>query len=125
MDWDKLRIFHAVADAGSLTHAGDVLHLSQSAVSRQVRVGQTPVELAKQEFALLSTLASEPTRVFTKHELLRDVWGFRCAARTRTIDSHACRLRSKLRSAGDGHWIENVWGIGYRMDIAEGDRELA
>jgi DNA-binding transcriptional LysR family regulator len=37
MDWDKLRIFHAVADAGSLTHAGDVLHLSQSAVSRQIR----------------------------------------------------------------------------------------
>ena len=37
MDWDKLRIFHAVADAGSLTHAGEVLHLSQSAVSRQVR----------------------------------------------------------------------------------------
>ncbi|KPU84591.1 LysR family transcriptional regulator [Marinosulfonomonas sp. PRT-SC04] len=37
MDWDKLRIFHAVADAGSLTHAGEVLHLSQSAVSRQIR----------------------------------------------------------------------------------------
>ena len=37
MDWDKLRIFHAVADAGSLTHAGDTLRLSQSAVSRQVR----------------------------------------------------------------------------------------
>ena len=37
MDWDKLRIFHAVASAGSLTHAGDVLHLSQSAVSRQIR----------------------------------------------------------------------------------------
>ena len=37
MDWDKLRIFHAVADAGSLTHAGDLLHLSQSAVSRQIR----------------------------------------------------------------------------------------
>ena len=37
MDWDKLRIFHAVADAGSLTHAGDSLHLSQSAVSRQIR----------------------------------------------------------------------------------------
>jgi DNA-binding transcriptional LysR family regulator len=37
LDWDKLRIFHAVADAGSLTHAGDTLHLSQSAVSRQIR----------------------------------------------------------------------------------------
>ena len=37
MDWDKLRVFHAVADAGSLTHAGETLHLSQSAVSRQIR----------------------------------------------------------------------------------------
>ena len=37
MDWDKLRIFHSVADAGSLTHAGESLHLSQSAVSRQIR----------------------------------------------------------------------------------------
>lgn len=41
MDWDKLRIFHAVADAGSLTHAGDALHLSQSAVSRQIRALET------------------------------------------------------------------------------------
>jgi len=37
MDWDKLRVFHAVADAGSLTHAGEQLHLSQSAISRQIR----------------------------------------------------------------------------------------
>ena len=77
--------------------------------------------LAKQEFALLQTLASEPTRVFTKHELLRDVWGFRCAARTRTIDSHACRLRCKLRGADDGHWIENIWGIGYRLVAVDPD----
>src|SRR3954454_11515384 len=83
-------------------------------VSRQVHLGETPVELTKQEFALLHALAGEPTRVFTKHELLRDVWGFPCAARTRTIDSHACRLRQKLRGAGEGRWIENVWGVGYR-----------
>jgi DNA-binding response OmpR family regulator len=49
------------------------------------------------------------------------VWGFRCAARTRTIDCHACRLRSKLRSAGDGHWVENVWGIGYRLVAVDPD----
>ena len=42
MDWDKLRIFHAVAEKGSLTHAGDVLHLSQSAVSRQIRALENP-----------------------------------------------------------------------------------
>jgi DNA-binding response OmpR family regulator len=83
--------------------------------SRQVRVGETPVELSRIEFALLRTLAAEPTRVFTKHELLRDVWGFRCHARTRTLDSHACRLRAKLSAAGDRRWIENVWGVGYRL----------
>jgi molybdenum-dependent DNA-binding transcriptional regulator ModE len=44
MDWDKLRIFHAVADAGSLTHAGDTLHLSQSAVSRQIRALEEALE---------------------------------------------------------------------------------
>ena len=53
--------------------------------------------------------------MFTKHELLRDVWGFRCDARTRTLDSHACRLRAKLSAAGDRRWIENVWGVGYRL----------
>jgi DNA-binding response OmpR family regulator len=63
----------------------------------------------------LHALASEPTRVFTKHELLRDVWGFRCQARTRTIDSHVCRLRAKLAAAGDERFIENIWGVGYRL----------
>jgi DNA-binding response OmpR family regulator len=72
------------------------------------------VELAAKEFALLKTLASEPTRVFTKEELLRDVWGFRSLGATRTLDSHACRLRRKLRTQGD-EFIVNVWGIGYRL----------
>jgi DNA-binding response OmpR family regulator len=83
--------------------------------SRQVRVGETPVELSRMEFALLRALAAEPTRVYTKHEHLRDVWGFRCPTRTRTLDSHACRLRSKLSAAGDRRFIENVWGVGYRL----------
>ena len=95
--------------------------LSIDPVSRQVHVGVTPVALTKQEFALLHALAGEPARVFTKHELLRDVWGFRCQARTRTIDSHACRLRQKLRSAGDGRFVENIWGIGYRLVAVDPD----
>ena len=59
-------------------------------------------------------LASAPTRVFTKDELLRDVWGFRAAGSTRTLDSHACRLRQKLREDGD-EFVVNVWGVGYRL----------
>ena len=60
------------------------------------------------------TSRASPTRVWTKDELLRDVWGFRSMGRTRTLDSHACRLRNKLAGAG-GRYVENVWGVGYRL----------
>ena len=77
-------------------------------------MADTAVELSKMEFALLTHLAGDPTRVWTKDELLRDVWGFRSMGRTRTLDSHACRLRNKLAGAG-GRYVENVWGVGYRL----------
>jgi DNA-binding response OmpR family regulator len=74
----------------------------------------TRVELAAKEFALLKALAAAPTRVFTKEELLRDVWGFRARGQTRTLDSHACRVRRKLARDGD-RFVVNVWGVGYRL----------
>lgn len=80
-----------------------------------MRVGGTTVVLAGREFDLAAQLASEPTRVFTKQELLRDVWGVHTALRTRTVDSHASRLRRKLRRAGGGELVANVWGVGYRL----------
>jgi DNA-binding response OmpR family regulator len=82
--------------------------------SREVTLGGRRIELSQKEFALLRTLASEPTRVFTKEELLRTVWGFRAIGSTRTLDSHACRLRRKLGAGGD-RFVVNVWGVGYRL----------
>jgi DNA-binding response OmpR family regulator len=82
--------------------------------ARSTKLRGRRVELAAKEFALLRTLASSPTRVFTKDELLRDVWGFRARGSTRTLDSHACRLRAKLRADGDA-FVVNVWGVGYRL----------
>ncbi len=75
------------------------------------------VVLSQKEFALLRTLAAEPHRVFTKIELLRTVWGHELISTTRTLDSHACRLRHKLGALarGDESWIVNVWGVGYRL----------
>jgi DNA-binding response OmpR family regulator len=81
---------------------------------RVVRVGTRPVELSNKEFALLRQLASDPTRVFTKEELLRDVWGFRSLGRTRTLDSHASRLRRKL-DPEHCRFVVNCWGVGYRL----------
>jgi DNA-binding response OmpR family regulator len=84
--------------------------------TRRVTVGGDPVSLAGREYELLVKLATEPGRVFTKEELLRDVWGFRSLGRTRTIDSHASRLRRKLNAAnGDGDYVVNVWGVGYKL----------
>ena len=84
--------------------------------TRVVRVAGSPVALSQKEFALLIRLAGEPRRVFTKDELLRDVWGYMAQARTRTLDSHASRLRRKFRDADpDTSYVENVWGVGYRL----------
>jgi DNA-binding response OmpR family regulator len=82
--------------------------------SREVRLRGRRVELSQKEFALLRALAADPTRVWTKEELLRDVWGFRALGTTRTLDSHACRLRHKLAAEGD-RFVINVWGVGYRL----------
>jgi DNA-binding response OmpR family regulator len=81
---------------------------------REVRVGDRAIALANKEFTLLRALASDPHRVFTKDELLRDVWGFRSMGRTRTLDSHASRLRRKLDPEA-GRYVVNCWGVGYRL----------
>jgi len=83
-------------------------------LSRMVWLRGEPVALSKKEYALLRALAAEPTRVFTREELLRGVWGFRAMGATRTLDSHAFRLRQKLNRDGD-RFVVNVWGVGYRL----------
>ncbi|PZS12154.1 MAG: DNA-binding response regulator [Solirubrobacterales bacterium] len=83
-------------------------------LARQAWLAGEPLVLSKKEFALLRALAAEPTRVFTREELLRGVWGFRAMGTTRTLDSHASRLRKKL-SGGGARFVVNVWGVGYRL----------
>jgi DNA-binding response OmpR family regulator len=135
----ELRTFRAGADdyigkpiSYPLLHARVQALLRRSARQRsrgRIRIGNleldpagwrasvdgTPVEVSRIEYQLLLRLASEPTRVWTKRELLRDVWGYRSLAKTRTVDSHACRLRAKLALAGAPNHVVNVWGIGYRL----------
>jgi DNA-binding response OmpR family regulator len=82
--------------------------------TREVLLRGEPVHLSKKEFALLRALAEDPTRVYTRDELLRDLWGFAEPTQTRTLDSHASRLRHKLARSGD-RLVVNVWGVGYRL----------
>jgi len=79
--------------------------------ARLVTVAGKRVDLSQKEYELLLHLATEPQRVFTKDELLRDVWGFRSRSRTRTLDAHASRLRRKLHAAdANASFVENEWG---------------
>jgi DNA-binding response OmpR family regulator len=97
---------HAVLQAGPI---------QLDRTTRRVTVEGTAVALASKEYELVLKLMTDSRRVFTKEELLREVWGFRSLGRTRTLDSHASRLRRKLQATGEGPFVINVWGVGYRL----------
>ena len=83
--------------------------------ARRVLVGGRNIPVSRKELELLAKLASDPDRVFTREQLLRDVWDYRHWAPTRTVESHASRLRRKLADAGLEGWIVNEWGVGYKL----------
>jgi DNA-binding response OmpR family regulator len=83
--------------------------------ARRVSVGAATVGLRRLEYELLLHLARAPERVFARQELLGAVWGYRSSGSTRTLDSHASRVRRKLDLAGAPGWVVNVWGVGYRL----------
>jgi len=96
----------------------EVLEAGEIAIDRATRcvtVAGKRVQMPGKQFELLLTLAADPSRVFTKEELLREVWGYRSVARTRTLDSHASRLRRRLAAASEAPYVVNVWGVGYRL----------
>jgi DNA-binding response OmpR family regulator len=97
---------------------GMVIEVGELVIDRSTRcvtVSGKVLPLSAKQFDLLVKLASTPTRVFPKDELLKDVWGYRSAGRTRTLDSHASRLRRKLAAATDTPYVLNAWGVGYRL----------
>jgi len=98
---------------------GEKLRVGPLVVDRAARratLNGRLLPLSAKELALLTALARDPRRVLTKGELLRDVWGYIGKARTRTVDSHASRLRRKLAVHGGGErMVVNVWGVGYRL----------
>ncbi len=91
--------------------------------AQQVTVSGRVVPLSRMEFSLLALLVTAPTRVWKKDELLTQLWGENYTAGTRTLDSHACRLRQRL----GGEFVRNVWGVGYRLidGVAEEPAEPA
>lgn len=82
---------------------------------RKVFVGREEVVLKPREFDLLAYLANSRGQVFTREQLLTQIWGYECSVDTRTVDVHVRSLRKKLGDSADKpRWLETVWGVGYR-----------
>lgn len=77
------------------------------------------VDAPPKEIELLYFLASSPNRVFTRAQLLDEVWGFDYFGDTRTVDVHVKRLREKLEGVSDKWELKTVWGVGYKFDTKE------
>ena len=75
------------------------------------------VDAPPKEIELLYFLASSPNRVFTRAQLLDDVWGFDYFGDTRTVDVHVKRLREKLEGVSDKWELKTVWGVGYKFEV--------
>jgi len=91
---------------------GLAIHLGR----RRVTTAGAEVVLKPREFDLLTFLARHPGQVFTREQLLREVWGYDYAGESRTVDVHVRGLRDKLGDRADApRWIETVWGVGYRF----------
>ncbi len=88
--------------------------LAIDTATRTVSLRGRRVALRRLEYELLLTLARDPKRVFAKHELMLGVWGHHVGS-TRTLDSHASRLRNALGTNASEQWVLNVRGVGYRL----------
>ncbi len=84
--------------------------------SYTVTIRGEKMEIPPKEIELLYFLASSPNRVFTRTQLLDDVWGFDYFGDTRTVDVHIKRLREKLQGVSDKWDIKTVWGVGYKFE---------
>ena len=85
----------------------------------ELRVDGKQVDTPPKELELLYHLASNPNRVYTRDQLLDEVWGFEYYGDSRTVDVHVKRLREKLEGVSDRWSIKTVWGVGYKFEVKE------
>ena len=93
------------------------LHLDMNRY--ELKVKGKVVEAPPKELELLACLAGHPHRVYTRAQLLDEVWGFEYYGDSRTIDVHVKRLREKLENASEQWNLKTVWGVGYKFEVRE------
>ncbi|MGN0520923.1 MAG: response regulator transcription factor [Candidatus Fimenecus sp.] len=118
------RIKAVLRRTGSTTAADTVKevvfeNLSVNLTNYEMKVKGVPVDTPPKELELIYHLASNPNRVFTRDQLLDEVWGFDYYGDSRTVDVHVKRLREKLEGVSDKWELKTVWGVGYKFETKE------
>lgn len=85
----------------------------------ELKVDSKVVDTPPKELELLFHLASNPNRVYTRDQLLDEVWGFEYYGDSRTVDVHVKRLREKLEGVSDSWTLKTVWGVGYKFEVRD------
>ena len=93
--------------------------LSINLTNYELRVNGKQVDTPPKEMELIYHLASNPNRVFTRDQLLDEVWGFDYYGDSRTVDVHVKRLREKLEGVSDQWALKTVWGVGYKFEVKQ------
>ena len=114
-------VIRRTKDAGVETGAADMQeiryeNLYVSLTNYKLRVNGKDMEAPPKEIELLYHLAKNPNRVFTRDQLLDEIWGFKYFGDSRTVDVHIKRIREKLEGASDKWAIKTVWGVGYKFE---------
>ena len=94
-------------------------NLSINLTNYELRVKGEKVDAPPKELELLYHLASNPNRVFTRDQLLDEVWGFDYYGDSRTVDVHVKRIREKLEGVSDKWEIKTVWSVGYKFETKD------
>lgn len=85
-----------------------------------IKINDEVISLPKKEMELLYFLASNPSKLFTREQLIEQIWGYDFVGETRTVDVHIKRLREKLKAVEDKYEIKTVWGVGYKFEVKKG-----
>lgn len=118
------RIKAVLRRSGKSDHQADVREVSYDKLTvnmtrYELKVDGKTVDTPPKELELLFHLASNPNRVYTRDQLLDEVWGFEYYGDSRTVDVHIKRLREKLEGVSEQWTLKTVWGVGYKFEVKE------
>lgn len=118
------RVKAVLRRVGQNSQANDVKEVSYDKLTvnmtrYELKVDGKVIDTPPKELELLFHLASNPNRVYTRDQLLDEVWGFEYYGDSRTIDVHVKRLREKLEGVSDKWCLKTVWGVGYKFEVTD------